>query len=309
MFRIFSECSAEFNLTEKDFMCRLYNAVILSICVCCSAIVNAQTNCQYTFEANAGPDIHVCEGGQVLLTAEVGGGVNDIYWRGGKGQFLPDRKSAAIEYIPDSSEVGTTVVLTLVAKRNDSECPPVRDEIAIAVDKILQVEAGDQVELCPGGRVDLDGRVLRGEWGSITWKSSGTGSFQDQHALNAVYFPSEQDALQGGCALRMVVSSAGVCLPDSDALAVQIIKVPSFTLSDTIFAKTGESIDLQIKPSGSPDEILWMADGDGDFENPESAKTSYKPGALDINNKKVVVTCSVAYKGCTKSVSTIVIIQ
>src|SRR5258706_7955581 len=72
-------------------------------------------DCKTHYEANAGPDINVCEGGTVQLNGTFGGDATEATWHGGKGIFLPGRNSAETEYTPAAEETGKNVVLTLMA--------------------------------------------------------------------------------------------------------------------------------------------------------------------------------------------------
>ena len=71
------------------------------------------------------PDISFCEGGSANLYAILGGSATTVTWSGGLGVYnfpnAPDQ--TILEYIPDPSEIGTTVTLTATTDDPDGPGP------------------------------------------------------------------------------------------------------------------------------------------------------------------------------------------
>ena len=192
-------------------------------------------NCKANFEADAGPDIDVCEGGSVNLNGIIGGDANNAVWRGGKGTFNPNRNALQVEYTPDSSEIDYKVVLTLVASNpNFSDCIPGRDAITITVNTQPVLEAGENKMICTGQSVELSGKLISGKAEKYIWKTSGTGTFSDSKNLITTYFPSEADIQKGGCAVKLIAKPFGVCMSDSDALSISIVPPVNVTVPEQI---------------------------------------------------------------------------
>jgi len=237
----------------------------------------------------AGPDIDVCEGGSVMLNAELGGDATQAVWRGGKGTFDPDRNSLKAEYVPAPEEYGRVLVLTLVGTNPKLNIPPGRDELKIIVNEQPKADAGADQRICAGEPVKLEGKVEK-KFKSVEWKSNGTGSFDDAKKATAIYTPSKKDMEGGGLSLEFHVIPNGVCLPVSDAMVVMIEPSLEFDLDPEMSVVKGEPVKLGIKPKETPGKVSWKAvTGTGTFSKPEKAETIYTPSAEDLKKKSVLV--------------------
>jgi hypothetical protein len=243
---------------------------------------------------DAGPDIDVCQGGSVGLNGNIGGNSARGFWQGGKGQFDPNRKSLQVEYTPDSSEYGKEVVLSLVADNpNYPECPKKSDDVILRVNKEVKADAGANQKICPGEKVHVHGKMLKGAAQRTEWVTTGTGTFDDVTKLDAVYTPSKQDASKQGCSIRLVAYPFGVCLPDSDAFALTIIEAPAVEIATSGDATNGKAYELKADITGSASSILWSSNGTGTFSKQSKAETTYTPSAEDAVKNSVLITIQV----------------
>src|ERR1051325_7430440 len=113
------------------------------ICLCAISSRAQTVNCTASFKVNAGPDIYVCEGGQVNLNGFIGDDATKVEWIGGKGEFVPDRSDLHAHYIPAVSESGEKIILTLKGSNPEMpSCPAVSDDIEIQVTKEVKADAG-----------------------------------------------------------------------------------------------------------------------------------------------------------------------
>lgn len=143
-------------------------------------------------QLDAGPDIRVCAvGGFVNLNGIIIGGASSGYWTGGAGTFTPDANTLTATYVPDVSETGTTVILTLSPNMGTNVCPVITDDIAITVDPEPTADAGADLSVCDGGSVTLNGSVTNVAGG--VW-SGGLGTFSpNATTLNATYTPDPSE--------------------------------------------------------------------------------------------------------------------
>ena len=130
-----------------------------------------EKDCTAKFEVNAGPDIDVCEGGQVNLFGSIGGDATKAVWRGGKGEVLPSRDSLEIHYVPTPEEYEKGVILILVANNPKLNCPPARSQVAVRVNNQPKADAGANQRLCSGGIAKMSGKV-EGKAKEIIWKTN-----------------------------------------------------------------------------------------------------------------------------------------
>ena len=250
-------------------------------------------NCSSQFEVHAGADIDVCETGAVVLDGYVGGDANRITWKGGKGTFSPGRHALNAEYTPASSEIGDTVLLVLEADNPDlKNCPPVHDEEKIIVNSQPRPHAGENQHTCGQEKVMLHG-IVEGKAKEMIWKTSGTGTFDDIHLLNATYFPSAGDMKKRGCSLYLVAKSYGYCFPDSDALSLAIDPAPIFTTAEDVKAKPGEPVSLSIQMNGLRGKMEWNTQGTGRFTHVDQEETEYIFSSSDLKNQKVIISVTV----------------
>ncbi len=249
------------------------------------------------FEVNAGPDIDVCNGGSVSLDPVVNG-VNRIVWRGGKGKFTPSRNSAKIEYTPSQDEAGKSIVLTLVADDSlHAECKKERDDVVIRVNTQPVAEAGEHVSVCAGQPVQLKGTIKSGLAKKVRWTTNGSGRFSHPDSLETTYQPSETDLMKGGCSVQLLAIPYGVCLPDSDALAVSVKKGPAVVLEGTAASEGGKPASLNASIKGDYVSLDWTSDSSGAFSKPGKADTEYTPSASDAEKGSVTAVLRVYVAG------------
>lgn len=178
-------------------------------------------NCLVKFESDAGPDIDACSGGQVNLSGIIGGEASHGVWKGGKGIFEPSRTSLEAHYFPADDEKGV-VVLTLEAfNPKYPACVPVASKTKLTMHKEPHVTAGESQRIQAGMPVALKG-TLTGDARQLIWTSSGSGTFNNVHEMNAVYTPSKIDIKNGGCSLTLVAEAFTGCPSDSASISISI---------------------------------------------------------------------------------------
>ena len=272
-------------------MRKFFSLIVLSgIFISCALT----QNCKANFEADAGPDIDVCEGGSVNLNGIIGGDASNAVWRGGKGTFFPNRNALLAEYTPDSSEIDHTVVLTLVASNpNFSDCIPGRDAITITVNTQPVLEAGENKMICPGQSVELSGKLISGKAEKYIWKTSGTGTFSDTKNPVTTYFPSEADIQKGGCAVKLIAKPFGVCMPDSDALSISIVSPVNLTVQEQINYTGNGPIKLKAIADNAVANVRWESTGTGTFGKSNLLENTYIPSDQDLQKNTIKISISV----------------
>lgn len=266
-------------------MLKLFLAGYCIIAFCISGI---SQECNAKFEVNAGPDIEVCENGTVNLNGIIGGDATQSVWRGGKGIFIPDRNTLNAEYTPSPDEIGSGVVLILVASNPKLKCTPARNEIKITVNSQPKAVAGGNLNACQGQPFLLNGKIL-GKTQKTEWISNGTGKFEDPSNLNTKYFPSEKDAREGGCSLSLVAIPFGVCFPDTDNLILTINKGPDFIVEPVSVIAEGKPVKISITCKESPGKTEWSSDGTGSFKIISNSSANYSPSSDDYSKGRVII--------------------
>lgn len=267
--------------------------ISLFLSTCLSVTVNAQEAappCTVKFEVNAGPDIDVCESGTVGLSGILGGEATRGVWRGGKGLFEPNRSAAQVDYTPDTSEYGTTIVLTFVGDNpNFPDCPKGRDDVQIRVNRQPKVSAGENVKVCQSQAVPLKGKLISGKAQRFQWTSNGSGTFSDAMNPETVYTPSAKDAQRGAVTLTFKAYAFGVCMNDSDMIAVTVKPMPEITLPAALTGEGLKPVPIAAKVEGST-KLKWSSSGSGKFESTTKATTGYTPSEEDLAKGTVTLT-------------------
>jgi len=120
---------------------------------------------------NAGPDQAICENTSASLQGSIIGGATTGIWSGGLGAFIPNRSAIFnAVYLPDPSETGTVVKLTLTST-NANSCTNTSDDVYVTIYHhfVAGVVTPDQ-EICYGESLLLIGSEPTGGSGNFTYQ-------------------------------------------------------------------------------------------------------------------------------------------
>ncbi|MEZ4913762.1 MAG: hypothetical protein R2798_06875 [Chitinophagales bacterium] len=190
-------------------------------------------NNQYV--ATPGASLTLCEdvagGGTATfdltqMDAMVGGG-DPVTWYADAG-YLSTILS------PTTYESASGIVYAIVGA--GSACPD-STMATLTVEPQPTVNAGTDFAICAGDVANLSGSIGGGA-SSATWSIvSGTGSFDNVNALNAIYTPSAADSLSGSVTLQLTTDDpAGDCVAASDQVTITINPIA------TVYAGTDQTI-------------------------------------------------------------------
>ena len=178
---------------------------------------------------SAGTDKIICETDSVQLSdASFGGSATSVTWSGGSGYFYPDENTVDAWYVPDASEVGSAVILTITTNDSDGggPCNPDIDQVQISINKAPEVYAGVDKIVCEGSNIPLADASTGGTTTSVVW-SGGAGTFiPTSSTINAIY---QADASEIGSTITLRITSndpAGPCAAVFDEVDVTIDIAP-----------------------------------------------------------------------------------
>ncbi len=106
------------------------------------------------------------------------------------------------------------------------------------------VDAGGDQRYCPGAPIMLNGS-LGGSATTALWSTSGSGSFDDITALNAVYTPSATDESSGGTTLTLTVEAKDACPQVADDVIVALAQ-PLTAASPDIVANIQQAFIVDV---------------------------------------------------------------
>jgi hypothetical protein len=126
---------------------------------------------------------------------------------------------------------------------------------------------------------------------SLSWTTSGDGTFDDPATLYPNYYPGPVTDLSGNPVHLTLTSFA----PDN--CGANVVKTIQVTFFPQANADAGSDATITEPADFSPDasaniysNLFWETSGDGQFSNPGTLATNYTPGILDLQNGSVVLT-------------------
>ena len=108
---------------------------------------------------------------------------------------------------------------------------PCRTPIVLTITAAPLANAGADASTCADAPYTLAGAFIGGNATAQTWATSGSGTFDNTAALNAVYTPSAADATAGTVTLTLTATNgtSGACSSASDAMVLTILPLPVTT--------------------------------------------------------------------------------
>ena len=167
---------------------------------------------------DAGPGQTACSSALIILDGSFGGSATGLVWSSsGDGTFDDDTDpNAAYSAGPNDIATGAAI-LTATAT---GSCPGTSDNVTIRINPAAIVDAGDPQTVCDGGRVNLNASIS-GAATSMTWTTTGDGSFSNVNDRRAVYTPGSNDVSSGTVTLRARTNNpAGPCPAVNDNVVI-----------------------------------------------------------------------------------------
>ena len=165
-----------------------------------------------------------CDGNTVELKAQA----NDFdainWYSQGEGIFI-DQTGVVALYQPGGEDISNGYVNISAVADGKGVCSAVSDTAFTTIEIISKptVEAGNDLSTCNNSI------MLNGESSSsnVTWKTSGTGYFENENLLNTRYYPGEDDFNNGEVTLTLSAKSAAPCqLEVTDELVLSLSSTP-----------------------------------------------------------------------------------
>ncbi len=252
---------------------------------------------------NAGPDDNVCEGSSYSLNGQATDYDSIAWTTSGTGSF-DDASILNAVYTPSADDIlAGNVVLTLTAY---SSCGTATDDMQIAIVPPPTANAGTSDFVCEGNSYTLNGQATN--YSSISWTTSGSGTFDDPTSLTATYTPSQDDINAGFVILTLNVQGNSPCGSSSSSMTLTINPAPGVDLGSDISMCSNSSIQLNATLQQSATSVTWTTLGDGTFDNENSLTPFYTPGANDISNGSVyLVATTDAPQACSPASDTVLV--
>ncbi len=219
-----------------------------------------------------------------------------IWTSKGTGTFAPTAASTTSKYMPSAADINTGAVKLFFTTSDNATCNPVTDSLTLNITKQPVVDAGKDTLVCANTTgLTLYGKVANAA--SQKWTSSGTGTFDVDSKLDAVYTPSQNDRDITTVTLTLEATGNGTCGKVRDRMVVSFRPVPTalagpdrHVCEDISFTKLAGKIT---NAKGS----VWTTAGTGTFTHADSVQTEYLPSAADIAATSVRLTLTTTGTG------------
>jgi hypothetical protein len=248
---------------------------------------------------SAGADMTVCDNVGTIQLTGTATNFSSIIWSGGNGFFDNDISLTPIYEVAPEDVLAGSVTLCLTAIPVAPCQEPVEACITITFDPSPAISDLQDATICEGDLEYCFTGVTATDYSSLLW-TGGDGTFDDATALNPCYTPGPADILAGEVILTLTAQPEGGCnTPAVDAMTLFIVADPTIDLAPEM-ELTCANYDFVLEqwlPIGlapvvaNASSVLWTTTGDGFFDDPAVAVTSYNVGPLvDKWNGSVTLT-------------------
>lgn len=224
--------------------------------------------------------ITICEGDD----CQVSGSASDyhtILWiTSGDGTFNVN-DSINTTYTPGNQDIENAGCMLFVNILPNSPCSETLiDTVIVSINRNMTLEAGNDTIIC--NNTPFYTNATGANYDTITWSTSGDGSFDDENILNATYYPGIEDITNGICILTVtgVSSCSGVM---TDSLTLQLSAIPTVEVGNDI-VMCEDNIATLSGDATNYSSIEWSTDGSGTFSDIYSFETTYIPSSQDIED-------------------------
>ncbi len=246
---------------------------------------------------DAGQDEVICSGSVLNITTATQTGCESIQWSStGTGTWL-NANTINPTYYPSVSDIATgTIHLSVTG--TSAGCPDATDTMILTIQPEVTVHAGADGYTCEGSNFTLSEATVQ-QFSSVTWTTSGSGTFNNPNLINPVYSPSLADIAAGSVQLTITGMSAAPCSGSaSDNMTLFIRQEPlAYAGIDGTICQ-GEQYVITDASAANAASIIWTTSGSGYFLNGNTTTPTYIPGQYDISVGSVVLTMIVSNKPC-----------
>jgi gliding motility-associated-like protein len=263
----------------------------------CTAVVTVVDT--LTVKVSAGPDIAVCTGDATVTVNSSWVYNGSVLWTtSGDGTFNNATDIHPIYTFGPADAAG--VKLTATATKINGCTSTASDDVQVTYISNPTITAGTDKQLCSS---DASYKVTEATTtgGTVTWSTSGDGTFDNVNSVNPVYTFGPTDH-SGSVTLTMTVS-AGTCPPVTDDMVI------TFVPSSLANAGAGGSIcastaGFQITgASHSGGTVTWSTSGNGTFDDATKDNPFYTLGSSDKKAASVTLTMTVTGTGTCGNVT------
>jgi PKD repeat protein len=246
---------------------------------------------------NMGNDTSWCEPLEHQITGVVATDADYILWTTSGSGFFNDASLLNPTYTPSEDDMNAGNI-TLTITVDNMACDPVSDNKIITLNHFPIYEAGNDQVICSNEQV-ITYEATAEYYNTISWTTSGDGSFDIANALNSIYTPSAQDIAVGTVTLTMeVITDASCGGPFTDNFVVTILPEPVLEVGNDTTVCNLISHQINGVIAQNYQTIAWSTSGTGTFMNGDTDSPSYAPSDADYTAGTVTLTATLTQTAC-----------
>ena len=303
-------CSvATITLSRSTFTCADLGNVTVTVTVtdasgntaACDAVVTVSDPFPATL--SAGPDDEICiTQPSYSITGASAANMSLLWTTSGDGTFS-DPAAINPVYTRGAADL-TSVILTLTGNKV-SGCPvTLTDAMTLSFAGLPVANAGADKDLC-SGTPDVALSDASATNGTVTWTTSGNGTFSVPTAINPVYTFGSSDT--GPVTLTLTVSSAE-CGTTTDDVVITFTSAPLADAGPDAAVCASDAGHQVSGASHAGGTVTWSTAGNGTFDDTTIDNPLYTFGTADYTAGLVTLTMEVAGGGSCSTVSSSMVI-
>jgi len=258
---------------------------------------------------NAGPDVTICEGSILTIGGASANAYSSISWTTSGTGILVNANTITPTYTPSLADITNgTVTLTLSAVSIAPCNNVISDQAVLTIQAMPVVWAGDDVLICSND-IYMNDDAFTLNCATLTWSSSGTGTFSNPNSLVNTYTPSAADIAAGSVMLTLTTSSNAPCPDVTDQKQISFFPGPVANAGPGATICTSCSFVASAATTQNSTNVQWSTTGSGSFNNTSLLNTTYTPSAADYAQGSVVLSLTAfSTPPCTQVVDTMTLI-
>jgi gliding motility-associated-like protein len=193
-------------------------------------------------------------------------------------------------YTPGTSDITAGSVFLTLHATSFEPCPPDSSRVLLTIGRPVYVNAGPDTSDCQDQPFTLSKAIASG-YSTITWSTTGDGTFNDPTLLNPVYTPGNEDIVQGKAVLLITAQGSYPCSPATDSLILTIIRKPTVHPGPDGAICLGMTYTVTGVTASYFNYFTWETNGKGVLSGSTTLSPVYTPG--DDETGTVILTLKV----------------
>ncbi|MDA3944045.1 MAG: PKD domain-containing protein [Bacteroidetes bacterium] len=243
--------------------------------------------------ADAGNDETTCITDQLTINSASAADYSTLNWTHNGSGTLIDAGTISPTYVPAAADaLAGSVILTLNLTGN-SPCGNTSDQMIITIIDGPTVNAGPDATSCSNNFYTITG-FTGTNYSSISWTTTGTGTFSNPTISNPDYQASNADLLAGQVTLTATVSGIAPCSGSaSDSFLLSFADAPTASAGVDVDICEGSNLTINTATATNATAYNWTSSGTGVLTNSNTLNPTYTPSANDISLGSVSLTLTV----------------